>query len=94
MDTSDAAPFVNFSQLQQHVQRRVRLVGSIENFDNSAQILQLKAADGGLVNVALRQSCDFDSKFICIEGTVDTPNSITEDSHSSFGDNFGERLPV
>lgn len=87
MDVSASAPHVNRELLGHFVQRRVRLVGLVESLDGNS--LRVKAADDGVVNVTLKQPGSFDDKYICVEGTVESPDTIIEDSHTNFGNNFG-----
>lgn len=87
MDVSSPAPFVNRDQLGRFVQRKVRLVGAVESMDNDS--IRVKAADEGMVTVRLRAPSSFDDKFICVEGMVESPDTIVEDGHTNFGNNFG-----
>lgn len=90
VNVSNPAPMCNFEQLQRYVGKNVRMVASVENVNgNQAQV---KAADGGMVNVALREPANFDTKFVMFEGRVESPNSLAESGHTNFGNNFGEWL--
>lgn len=86
---ADPCPMVNFELMQRFVGRKVRLVASVEDVQGGAA--QVKAADGGTVHIQLREPASFDTKFVMFEGTVDSPNSLREASHTNFGNTFGAR---
>ncbi len=88
INISAPAPRVNFEFLGQHIGKRVRLVGKVEGVQGNS--LQLRAADDGIVTVALRGAAPSDL-FIEVEGTVDSPTALREESSTGFGSNFGER---
>ncbi len=84
----DVAPRVNFELLQRFIERRVRLVGHVENLQNN--VLQLTTVDNGTVNVLIKPGLGFDSPFVEVEGIVESPNTLRELDHTNFGSNFGE----
>lgn len=87
MDATSNAPFVNRDLLARYVQRRVRLAGAVESMDDSS--IRVKASDDGMVTVKLRGPSSFDDKYVLLEGVVDSPDTIIEDAHTNFGNNFG-----
>lgn len=76
---------MNFELLGQHIGKRVRLVGKVEGVQGNS--LQLRAADDGIVTVALRGAAPSDL-YIEVEGTVDSPTALREESSTGFGSNF------
>lgn len=83
---SAPAPRVNFELMGQHLGKRVRLVGKVEGIQGNS--LTLRAADDGLVTVALKGAAPSDL-YIEVEGTVDSPNTLQEESCTAFGNSFG-----
>ncbi|KAK9844656.1 hypothetical protein WJX74_005199 [Apatococcus lobatus] len=86
----DIAPRVNFELLQRYIERRVRLVGQLENLQGN--VLKLKTSDNGTVNVLIKPGAGFDSPFIEVEGIVESPNTIRELDHTNFGSSFDMSL--
>ena len=87
----DVAPRVNFELLQRYIERKVRLIGQVENLQNN--MLKIKAADGGHVNVLVKPGAGFDSPYVEVEGIVESPNTIRELDHTNIGSTFGEWYP-
>lgn len=90
LDCSAPAPRVNFEQMVNFIGQRVKLVGKVEGIEGS--VLKVKAADDGMVDVILKGAAPQDM-YVEIDGTVESPNSVREESHAGFGNNFGE-LPA
>lgn len=86
MDTSVAAPLVNFQQLSSYPNRRVRLAGAIVSQQND--MLQVKAADDGTVNVKLRAPQSFDDKYVLITGIATGRDTITEEKSQGIGNDY------
>lgn len=87
MNTSSAAPHVNFELLSRYQNRRVRLAGSIVSQQNDT--MQVKAADEGTVSVKLSAPNSADAKFILITGMVTGRDSISEERSQPMGNDFG-----
>ena len=72
--------------------RQVRyLLSQVESVEqNKAKV---KAADGGVVIVELTKGPAFDgSQFFEFEGLVQSPNTLREESRTSYGSSFGAIL--
>lgn len=87
IDITAPAPRVNFELMANYIGKRVKLVGKVEGVQG--QILRVKAADEGIVEVLLRSSVPEDL-FVEIDGTVESPNTLREESIAGFGNSFGE----
>ncbi|PRW56128.1 replication A 14 kDa subunit B [Chlorella sorokiniana] len=85
IDCSNPAPRVTFQQLGQFVGKRVTLVGRIEGVDGNT--LQLRTPDNGVVAVQL-QSIAPQTSLLEVQGLVNSPTSLTEDSLTQLSDNF------
>lgn len=87
INVSAPAPRVNSSMLSGFIGRKVILIGKYEGMEGNT--LKLKAADDGMVSVAL--SCPApQADVIEVQGTVSTPNSINAESTVAFSSNFGK----
>lgn len=54
---------------------------------------RVKAADGGMVSVELRDTnTAFATPYVEFKGIVTSPSSLREESHVNFGSTFGEQL--
>lgn len=83
-----STPRVNFEVMQRCQGRRVLLVGEVENLADGQ--LTLLTSDKGRVNVVCSSRGDpISSKFVEILGTVVDGQTVKEDEHTNFGDNFG-----
>lgn len=52
---------------------------------------KIKAADGGIVTVELRENnSTFETPYCEFQGIVTSPNSLKEESRTHFGGSFGE----
>jgi hypothetical protein len=87
IDITSPAPRVNFELMGHHIGQRVKLVGKVEGVQGG--ILRLKAADEGVVDVLLKSAVPSDM-FVEVDGTVESPNTIREESIAGFGNKFGE----
>ncbi|KAK2076420.1 hypothetical protein QBZ16_000945 [Prototheca wickerhamii] len=85
INVSAPAPRVNFELLGQNIGKKVRLVGKVEGIQGNS--LQLRAADDGVVTVMLRGAAPSDL-FVEVEGLVDSPTTLKEDSSTGFGNSF------
>ena len=88
IDITGPAPNVNFAQMGHHIGKRVTLVGRVEGVQGNS--IQVKAADEGTVTVMLRGPAPQEA-YVSVVGTVESPNTLREEGHSSFGNTFGER---
>lgn len=91
MDTSRTAPHVNFELLKNFQNQTVRLVGEVTG--TSGNLLHVKAADGGMVDVSLSQPGSVTDKYVMITGTATAGNTMNEDKHQALGNDYGERTP-
>jgi replication factor A3 len=87
VDTSGAAPRVNFEQMQNFIGKQVLLVGKVESVQGNS--LVVSAADQGKVTVLLRGAAPQEA-YVEVLGSVESPNTLREECHTSFGSNFGE----
>ena len=87
LDTSAPAPRVNFEQMGQLIGKRVKLAGHVGALTGNQ--LAVKAADEGVVTVLLAGAAP-QSQYAEFEGTVESPNTLREESHTDFGAAFGE----
>lgn len=88
MDVSEPTPRVNFELMQRHMHKKVLLVGQIEGIENN--VARVRAADGGTVQVMIKQGGVFDSAFVQFEGIVESPTQLTEVDHTGFGSDLGK----
>lgn len=89
VDITAPAIRVNFELMAQYIGKRVRLVGRVENGGVQNGILRVKAADEGLVQVLVHGAVPQDM-YVEIDGTVEAPDTIREESIVGYGNNFGE----
>lgn len=89
MDTSRTAPHVNFELLKNFQNQTVRLVGEVTG--TSGNLLHVKAADGGMVDVTLSQPGSVTDKYVLITGTATAGNTMNEDKHQALGNDYGKR---
>ena len=76
MDVSRAAPRVNFELMGSYIGKRVKLVGKVESVKGN--VLRVKAADDGVVDVLLKNAVQQDA-FVEVEGIVESPNALREE---------------
>lgn len=88
MDVSAPAPRVNFELMQRHMHKKVLLVGQIESRDSN--VTRVRAADGGVVQVRIDPSIQFETKYVEFEGIVESPTQLAASNHKTFGDTFGQ----
>ena len=88
IDVTAPAPRVNFELMNNYIGKRVKLVGKVESVQGTT--MKVKAADEGVVDVMLKSAAPQDA-YVEIDGTVESPNTLREESIIGFGNNFGER---
>ncbi len=86
-DLTQSTPRVNAGLMGRFVGQRVKLVGQVASVNGSN--LTLKTADEATVTVILAGDPPAD-QFLEVEGTVESPNTVKEESHTGFGTSFGE----
>ena len=86
MNADDPTPRVGYEQLKHYIGRRVLFVGRVEGMD-AGGLVSLSAPDGSKVSV--QAASPFDTPYVEVEGVVQDPCTIREESHVDFGDNFG-----
>lgn len=86
MNGDNPTPRVGFAQLKNYVGRKVLFVGKIESIDNGQVYMQ--SPDGA--KVVVQANSHYDAPFVEVSGTVVDAMTIREESHVSFGENFGE----
>ena len=89
VDVSAPAIRVNMELMGHYIGQRVRLVARVVPGGVQNGILTVKAADEGEVHVLIQNAVPQDL-FVEIEGTVDAPNTLREESIVGFGNSFGE----
>jgi hypothetical protein len=89
MNTDSPTPRVGFAQLKNMIGRRVLFVGRVETMDGG--VVRMAAPDGSKVSILANST--FETPFAEVQGTVVDPQTIREESHVNFGDNFGARSP-
>lgn len=85
MNCDDPTPRVGYEQLKHYIGRRVLFVGRVEGMENG--LVSLTAPDGSKVSV--QAASPFDTPYVEVEGVVQDPCTIREESHVNFGDTFG-----
>lgn len=85
MNCESPTPRVGSAQLKNFVGRKVIFVGRIEAIDNG--LVHMQSPDGA--KVVVQANSNYDAPFVEITGTVVDPGTIREESHVSFGENFG-----
>jgi replication factor A3 len=88
MDVSAPSPRVNFQSMGAYIGKRVRLVGKVESVQGN--VMRVKAADEGVVEVLTKSAVPQDA-FVEVDGIVESPNTLREESLTGFGNTFGER---
>lgn len=91
LDISSPAPRVNFELMGNYIGKRVKLVGKVEGVQGG--ILRVKAADEGMVEVLLKGAVPADA-YVEVDGIVESPNTIREESIAGFGNSFGKKLYI
>lgn len=86
VDVTAPAPRVNFELMNSYIGKRVKLVGKVEGVQGN--MMKVKAADEGTVDVMLHSAAPMDA-FVEVDGTVESPNTLREESICGFGNNFG-----
>lgn len=84
-DVGHTSPRIGTSQLASFVNKRVLFVGRVET--QTQGIAQMVGPDGGRVTVQLQ--APMEAQIVEVEGTVVDGQTIREDSHVHFNDNFG-----
>lgn len=87
MNFDNPTPRVGFAQLKSYIGKKVIMVGRIESIDSG--MVNLQAPDGS--KVLVQSSSNYETPFVEVTGVVVDPMTIQEDSHVSFGENFGEQ---
>lgn len=87
MNADNPTPRVGFAQLKNMIGRKVLFVGRVESMEGG--VAQMLAPDGS--RVAVQTNSMFETPFAEVEGVVVDPQTIREESHVNFGDNFGEK---
>ncbi|WPT14296.1 Replication protein A 14 kDa subunit B [Picochlorum sp. SENEW3] len=85
IDLSAPVPRVNFQLMSKYEGKRVRLVGKVEEI--SGTTMKVKTSDDAMVDVLLTGAAPTDA-FVEIDGTVEGPNVIREESNVGFGNDF------
>lgn len=85
MNADDPTPRVGFAQLKNMIGRRVLFVGRVEGVDGG--VVRMAAPDGS--KVAIQANSVFETPFAEVQGVVVDPQTIKEESHVNFGENFG-----
>lgn len=88
MNCDNPTPRVGFGQLKSYIGRKVIFVGKIESIDNG--LVNMQAPDGS--KVVVQANTNYDTPFVEVTGVVVDPMTIREESHVSYGENFGEQL--
>jgi len=86
IDVTAPCPRVNFEIMSQYTGKRVRFVGKVEQI--SENTMKVRSSDDSIVEVILSGAAP-DGPYVEIDGTVEGPNTIREDSSTSFGSSFG-----
>ncbi len=90
IDISAPGPRVNMAMMKDLLGKRVTLVGRVEGGLQNG-ILHVKASDEGLVEVVLQGAVPQDA-FVEVEGVVESPNTLREQSIIGYGNTFGQFL--
>lgn len=85
IDVTAPCPRVNFELMSQYTGKRVRFVGKVEQI--SENTMKVRSSDDSIVEVILSGAAP-DGPYVEIDGTVEGPNTIREDSSTSFGSSF------
>lgn len=85
MNCDDPTPRVGFAQLKNMIGRRVLFVGRVESMDGG--VARLAAPDGS--KVAVQAPGMYETPFVEVTGTVVDPQTIRQEAHVAFGENFG-----
>lgn len=86
MNADDPTPRVGFAQLKNMIGRRVLFVGRVESMDGG--LVRMAAPDGSKVAIQAGGAA-FETPYAEVCGTVVDPQTIREESHVNFGENFG-----
>ena len=86
MNADDPTPRVGFAQLKNMIGRKVLFVGRVESMDGG--VAQMLAPDGS--RVAVQAASMYETPYAEVTGVVVDPQTIREESHVNFGENFGE----
>jgi hypothetical protein len=85
MNADECTPRVGFAQLKSMIGRKVLFVGRVETMEGG--LVRMAAPDGS--KVAIQACSTFETPFAEVLGTVVDPQTIREESHVNFGENFG-----
>ena len=92
ISTSNPCPRIPFESLANHVGKTVRLVGIVKNISGSTMSIQCDPDnEGSLVTVKLTGVAPVD-QYTEVEGIVEGPNAIREESNTGLGNDFGTSL--
>lgn len=90
MNADDPTPRVGFAQLKNMIGRKVLFVGRVESMDGG--VAQMLAPDGS--RVAVQAASMYETPYAEVTGVVVDPQTIREESHVNFGENFGALVGV
>ena len=93
-EVTEPKPRVNFELLQRYLQKKVLLIGRVEGIDSNTNTARVTTADGGIVNVQLKQGSSIETQFVEFEGVVTSPESLNEIDHVGVGGTVGEHTVV
>jgi hypothetical protein len=85
MNADEPTPRVGFAQLKNMIGRKVLFVGRVEQMENG--VARMAAPDGSKVSV--QSTSMFETPYAEVQGVVVDPQTIREESHVNFGENFG-----
>lgn len=86
IDTTAPQPRINFEMFKSFQGKRVKVVGKVEQISGS--MMKVRTSDDGLVEVLLKGAAPEDV-YVEIDGTVEGPNILREESNVGFGNTFG-----
>lgn len=88
MNSDNPTPRVGFAQLKNMIGRRVLFVGRVESMDGG--LVRMAAPDGS--KVTIQANSPYDTPIAEVQGVVVDPQTIREETHVNFGDNFGKYM--
>ncbi len=89
ISTSNPCPRIPFESLASHVGKRIRLVGIVKSISGSTMSIQCDPDnEGSMVTVNLTGVAPVD-QYTEVEGVVESPNAIREESNTGLGNDFG-----
>lgn len=84
MNSDDPTPRVGFAQMKNFINKRVLFVGRVESMNNG--VVTLLGPDGS--KVAVQSNSAYETPYVEVQGVVVDPQTIREESHVNFGENF------